>query len=161
MLRPIARRCQPQRHSFCPYHLEVQQEALFKSMKSREEVSLAPCAIVAPQLARPDSGCTNRSGNISSSRCIPCRSFTGFCTCNGLCSLVKGHEGKTPFTYRALFTSFVYQSAQICYIFLSWFTLPSFFVHKPAVHDSIHRFVFLWTKGIQLFSLYIIVNLRK
>ena len=121
VLRPIARRCRLQRHSFCPYHLAVQQEALFQSMKSREEVSLAPCAIVAPQLTRLDSGRINRSGDMLSSRCVPRRSFTGFCTRNGLYALVKVHEEKCSFTYRALFTPFVYPLAQICYIFLFWF----------------------------------------
>ena len=122
MLRPIARRCRLQRHSFGPYHLAVQQEALFQSMKSREEVSLAPCAIVAPQLARLDSGCMNRSGHKPSSRCVPYRSFTGFCTCNRLYALVKVPEEKRSFTYRALFNPFVYHMAQIQYIFLFWFT---------------------------------------
>ena len=98
MLRPITRRCRPQRHSFCPYHLAVQQEALFQSMKSREEVSLAPRAIVAPQLARLDSGHINRSGHKPSSRCVPRRSFTGFCTCNEVYRFVKELEDKTLFT---------------------------------------------------------------
>ena len=96
MLRPIARRCRPQRHSFCPYHPAVQREALFQSMRSREEVSLAPCSIVAPQLAMLDSGRINRSGNMPSSRCAPRRSFTRFRTCNRVYKSVKELEDIKP-----------------------------------------------------------------
>ena len=78
MLRPIARRCRLHHHNFCQYHLSVQQEALFLSMKSREEVSLSPLRYRRAQIYRLDSGHMNRSGDMLSLRCMPCRSFKRF-----------------------------------------------------------------------------------
>ena len=114
-------------------------------MKSREEVSLAPCGIVAPRLAKSDFGHMDRFG-YPSSRCESCRSSTEFCTHNEFMQLSTFRkEKRIPFTYRARFGLFFYLSAKYVSLF-------SFSVHivvglkTPTFKDEwvYDRFQFLF-----------------